>query len=355
MLLNRVRFANLIQRAMAGVGNNKLLPITSLMLIKCADGVVTVCTTDGVNYLYCRDEFAGVGDFYAVVVADRFAKLLPLLDGETIELKVENNSLLIAGSGMYRLALPADERGEMVKYPDPLKSVGTVCEACDVPVAINKLILTAVVPSVSKQAEGTPYDGVYFGDYIIGTDTIQIAGIKFKTLKTPKLLNLSTVNLFKTLTDSAVVRVYDGAITIDDGKTIIYTNEMRGIEDYQIADIIDLLTTKYDQVYRVRNNELLRSLKRVGYFATAYEDCLVNLKFSNGIITIESAVGDGVDTVESHSYTFGAEEYECSVDVRMLLRHLKGCTGELIDISFGKSNAISLVTDDSIHVIALAE
>ena len=55
LTINAVKLQEMVSRASKGVGNNKLIPITSLNCIEVKDNVLTLITTDATNYLYITD------------------------------------------------------------------------------------------------------------------------------------------------------------------------------------------------------------------------------------------------------------------------------------------------------------
>ena len=67
---------DVVARAIKGAGNNKLIPITSMMCIQLKDGELTVITTDATNYLYIKEQHVAGDDFYVVVDENQFAKLV---------------------------------------------------------------------------------------------------------------------------------------------------------------------------------------------------------------------------------------------------------------------------------------
>mgnify|MGYP002626966704 CR=1 FL=1 len=52
MKINTVKLQEMITQASKGSGNNKLIPITSMMLIELKQNKLTLVTTDATNYLY---------------------------------------------------------------------------------------------------------------------------------------------------------------------------------------------------------------------------------------------------------------------------------------------------------------
>ena len=80
---------DVVARAIKGAGNNKLIPITSMMCIELKNGDLTVITTDATNYLYIKEQHVAGDDFYVVVDANQFAKLVSKMTCENITMTVD--------------------------------------------------------------------------------------------------------------------------------------------------------------------------------------------------------------------------------------------------------------------------
>ena len=111
---------DVVARAIKGAGNNKLIPITSMMCIELKGGDLTVITTDATNYLYIKEQHVAGDDFYVVVDANQFAKLVSKMTCESITMAVDEKlyTMKVKGNGNYTIELPLDEDGGPVKFPD---------------------------------------------------------------------------------------------------------------------------------------------------------------------------------------------------------------------------------------------
>ena len=86
---------DMISKAIKGAGNNKMIPITSLLVIEVLANKLTLKTTDGSNYLYISEMLEGdYAEFYSIVNAEVFAKLVSKTTSEYIELLNETNFLI---------------------------------------------------------------------------------------------------------------------------------------------------------------------------------------------------------------------------------------------------------------------
>ena len=122
LTIGTTKLQDMVARASKGVGNNKLIPITGLICIEVKDNKLTLITTDATNYLYIMDDKFVNDDFYAVVDANMFAKLISKMTCENIVLTVSDGVVAVKGNGNYKIELPLDENGQPIKYPDPFNN-----------------------------------------------------------------------------------------------------------------------------------------------------------------------------------------------------------------------------------------
>ena len=76
------------QKAMKGASHSKVLPLTSMLAIELKENVLTLTTTDFSNYLEIKQDKVEGADFYVVVQADIFSKLIGKLSTEEVTLTV---------------------------------------------------------------------------------------------------------------------------------------------------------------------------------------------------------------------------------------------------------------------------
>ena len=110
LTIKTVKLKEMVAKAVKGVGNNKLIPLTSLMAIELKDATLTLITTDATNYLYISEDKVVGEDFYVVVDANVFSKLISKMTCEdvTLEIKSDIIALQVKGNGTYKIELPLD-------------------------------------------------------------------------------------------------------------------------------------------------------------------------------------------------------------------------------------------------------
>ena len=110
----------LVSRAIKGASQNKLIPLTGLMAIQLKDGKLTLLTTDASNYLYVMQDNVAGDEFYVVVQVEQFSKLISKMTCDMLVLELNDSILTVKGNGEYKIELPLDETGDLIKFPSPM-------------------------------------------------------------------------------------------------------------------------------------------------------------------------------------------------------------------------------------------
>ena len=81
----------IVAKSIKGASMNKMIPITSLMGIELKNNILTLMTTDGSNHLRVsekieNDDINVTEDFYTIINADTFSKLVGKTTKEFIEI-----------------------------------------------------------------------------------------------------------------------------------------------------------------------------------------------------------------------------------------------------------------------------
>ena len=121
MKIKTTELQNMLSKVVKGVGNNKLIPLTNMLMIRVADGNLLLTSTDATNYLTVQTT-VNSDELYAVVNAELFNKLISKFTTETVDLTVEDSALKIFGNGSYVLELQFDENGTVVNFPEPVRT-----------------------------------------------------------------------------------------------------------------------------------------------------------------------------------------------------------------------------------------
>ena len=354
---------DLVAKSVRGAGNNKLLPITSLMEISVSeDDYLVLQTTDSTNYLFVRNKIDNPNrSFYVVVPADTFAKLVGKITTPTIDLEVSDGKLFIEGNGSYVIPLPLDEEGKPIVFPDLKYGIGNL--ACSIPLYTVQTILNSVKSALSPTIDVPCYMNYYMGsDIVVATDTIKInALVHQKFMDQPILLNPEMMNLLSIMSDD-VINVYLGdAIKFEDSHCIVIGRIPDGIEDYQINEIGGLLDTEFKSMIEFSKQDILQSLDRLSLFVDTYDkngiQMVIHPKegetlFEDCDFTLSSLVGDGIESLPLISAT-NPVDFNGVIDVFDFQAQVKSIASDRVEFWYGPDNAIKLTDGNVVHIIAL--
>ena len=350
---------NLLTKAVKGASMNKMIPLTNLMSISAKDDRLTIITTDATNYLYVSeaDEFEG-DEFEVVVVAELFVKLISKLTSEYVELTMEEDEVLtVKGNGEYKIELPLDEEGNLIKYPNPAESFDPTYNFKIKRDDIQKILMTAKA-SLSTETDAVCYTGYYIGDRIVTTDTEVMCGINrdIGFSKSSVLIFASTMDLLDIMTDKLVDCSTDNnnGILFRTSNCTVCGKVMDCVDDFQIDVISDLLEMDFDSTCKFKKFELMQALERVSLFVGVYDKNCVYLTFTEDVLCIESMRDNSVETLKYESLE-NYKSFTCCVDVEMLKTQIKAYTSDYVVMQYGRDNAIKLVDDDTVQIVCLQE
>lgn len=356
--LSTEKLKDMVIRAFKGVGNNKLIPLTSLMCIEVKNGKLTFITTDATNYLYISEDNIVADDFYAVVDADRFAKLVSKMTCENITLELNSGMqvLEIRGNGTYKIELPLDENGQPIKYPDP---VTTIDLSNAVESTINRstvqVILETIKPALAVTLENPCYTGYYMGDKVVATDTYKIASMDVDLFNIARLVSPEFLDLFAVMRAEKVsVYIKDENIICSTPDCIVYGKFMDGIEDYAIDAIMELVKTKFDSFCAIPKNDLLQLLDRLSLFVGTYDKNAIYLTFTQDGLQVSSKAANGVEVI-NYTTLENFKDFTCSIDIQMLIQEVKAIQNDIIELYYGEDNAIKMVDGNITIIVALLE
>lgn len=348
------KLKDMVSRASKGVGNNKLIPITSLMAIEVKDNVLRFITTDATNYLYITDDKFVSEDFYAVVDATVFSKLISKMTYPTVTMEIKNNSwiLEVTGNGNYRLELPLDESGGPILYPDPIDKL-SLSDKTSVGI-INKstiqVILETVKPALAVTLENPCYTGYYVGDRVVATDTYKIASMDVSLFGQTHLISPEFFDLLAVMNSEKIaVDIVNDAIICKSADCVVYGRFMNGIEDYAIEAISELVDTKFDCFCAVPKNLLLQALDRLSLFVGIYDKNAIHLTFTSTGLQISSKAASGIELI-AYSASDNFKDFTCSVDIQMFAQEVRAVSNDVIELYYGEDNAIK-ITDGNITII----
>ena len=342
----------LLAKAVKGVGNNKLIPITALIGIEVKDNRLTITSTDFTNYLFVSTDIESE-DFYVCIQSDTFAKLISKTTSDTVTLTVKENSLEVKGDGTYNIEIPLDENGTMVKYPNPIKDkeygdlVGSVSKQN------IKAILSTLKSSIATTTEFPQYDNYYLGENAVATDTWDISILNKKMLDTPKLVSSAIMDLLDVIdADSVDIYSKDKYLTCVTPNCVVYGSILSDVADFGVEQINKLAEQSFTSMCKLPKTQLQRVLDRISLFVDAYDDKVISVAFSAEGVTVSSRKSNGVETI-GYIESDGIVDFTANIDIERFQAKIKATVSDVVEIWYGGDNAIKIVDGDTIVIMGL--
>lgn len=350
------RMKEAVNKAIKGAGFNNLIPITSMIGIKLADGKLRLLTTDMTNTLCLIIDKISGDDMDVTVDADKFGKLIAKITSEDIDLSVKNDVLYIKANGTYKLPLISDEDG-LISFPD-------VTDISDIKKADCKTKLSSVLQAyninksaLAKTLENPALTGYYCGDKVITTDANVITFNDFKMfdMDDPLLISAQQMSLLALFTDEDIsVYTTDSSIIFITDSMIIDGGLMEGIDDFPATEVNAYLDEAFTSSCKVPKDLLLATLDRLALFIEPYDKNGAYFTFGRKGINIHSKKDASTETL-SYIESKDFKQFICCVDIPMLKEQLQANPEDTVKLYYGNENALKIESGKVIQVIALLE
>lgn len=354
--MNTEKLKDMVSRAIKGAGNNKLIPITSLLAIEAKNDKLTLITTDATNYLYIVENKVVADDFYVVVDANLFSRLVSKLTCDNVILEIDNNILKVNGNGNYKIELPLDENGDLIKYPDPVAKLDLSTAKVKV---INRstvqVILDTLKSALAVTIENPCYTGYYVGQNVVATDTYKIASMAIPMLDEPKLISPEFMDLLSVMTTEKIeLYVINGDIVCSAPDCVVCGKFMEGLEDYAIDAIMELVNTSFSSVCSIPKSTLLQLLDRLSLFVGPYDKNAIQLTFTQDGLQVSSKTANSVELIK-YVASDKFKDFTCSIDIQMFVNEIKAIQNDIVELYYGEDNAIKMTDGNITIIVALLE
>lgn len=347
---------NMVAKAIKGSSDNKMIPITSLIGIKCANSRLTLITTDGSNILKVIENIElnpleGPTNFYTIINAETFSKLVTKTTSENIVLTIKENYLEVQGNGTYKLEIPLDEDGNIINFPDML--IGEE-KAINLKVSELKDALLKSKVSVAQTMEIPCLTGYYISDKIITTNREMMSCVDRKLLEEPLLISSEMAELLQLLEgDEVLLITEENKILFITDNIAIYGKQLEGIEMYPVQALDNLMNLSYEKKTKVNKTDLLNVLDRMSLFVTDYDKNGVKLAFAKDGLLITSQKSNAQELINAECEV--EEEFNCLIDIEMLKSQVQVNSSEDIIIYYGQEKSIKLIDGNNTIIICLLD
>jgi DNA polymerase III sliding clamp (beta) subunit (PCNA family) len=349
------KLQEMMQRAVKGASNNRMVPITGLIGLEVKDNILTLLTTDATNHIRVRAPLEN-DDFYAVIQVDLFNRLIQKTTTETVCLTLKENSLEVKGNGVYNIDLPLDENGSTITFPD-FKFNTKIAKTSKIKLSAIKTILSSNKAALAETMELPCLAGYYFSDKVITTDTFKVCCNAISVFEKDSVLLLSSemINLLGLMTaeEIEIKQEKDKLLFITDDM-IIYGTQLDDIAKYPADAIGKYLETAFESVCRFPKMALLDVLDRLMLFVTEYDKNSIYVTFSESELVISSKKQNGTETITlTENKNF--KPFTCCIDIELLQSQVMAQSGQTTELWYGHPSAIKMTDDTVTQIIALLE
>ena len=354
MKINTKLLQDMVSKAIKGTSNNKMIPITSLISIEILSGKLILKTTDGSNHLYITEKLEGdYTNFYSIVNADMFAKLVSKTTSEYIELNNKESYLEFIGNGSYKLEIPVNSDGDIIKFPQFNIKEDIVPQQ----ISINNLknILTAAKVSIAKTMEVPCLTGYYISDKVVSTNREMICLIEDNLSSSPILVSSYMAELLQLFEGNDLAFIKDeNKLMFSTDKITVLGKELEGKDIYPVAAVENLAKSDYDNLIVVNKQDLLNVLDRMALFVTDYDKNGVYLNFAEKGLEIRSQKSNAIETIEFKSEK-PAVEFNCLADIEMLKSQVGAIIGDIVNIYYGQATSLKLKEGNTTMILSLMQ
>lgn len=342
------------QKAMKGASNNKILPLTSMLAIELQDNILSLTTTDFSNYLEILHDKVEGENFYVVVQADVFSKLIGKLTTEEVTLTLDSNVLTVKANGTYKLELPVDETGELVVFPQYRKSLGVL--PTSIKLATLKSILNTNRASVAQDLTTPALTGYYVDDNgVLTSDSFVACHNKVVGFKEPFMFPFQVVELFNVLSaEDVTVAVDDTDVTVVTNDVVIYGKLLKETDNFPVDAINNYLETSFTSSCKLPKDALLSIVDRLSLFVGTYDKNEVYLTFTTDGIMVESKQGTGKELIK-YQESKDFKSFTCCIDIEILKSQIQAQQTEVLELFYGDDSAIKLTSGAIVQIVSLSE
>jgi len=367
--INAKTMLDLVSDVSKGVGNNKLLPITSMIGIKYLGNVVALSSFDGSNLLRVKAIASGqdIEDGEVTVNADMFIGLISklsdcsLISFETDKERPILNVLAYQGVksvGSYKLELPLNEDGEVIKYLDLDSKIGDKSNAvvCELLIDTIKDMIASCKPALATDVAESCYTNYLVSEKIISTDrtrAVFLDNASFKEGDKHYLLGRQFVDLLTLTGPSVELYFFDDHIyATDEWGTEIVTSSNGALNEFDEAATEKMLKIDFPSMCKVKKSELLNTLNRMSLFCSKYDNNSIDISFDDTSMKISSLKNSAVESIDYTEF-MKVSPFDIRIDVTLLLPHIKSYASDIVELHFGNKMCIKLVDGSVTHIIAL--
>lgn len=357
MILKTDNLKELSQTILPAVESTDISSLPETLELIASNGILNFNVTNKEYFLNVKLPVDPNEEFHATINAILFLRLISQLTTETVELTIDNSSLVIKANGVYHIALIFEE-DKLFHLP-----VITI-EVVDEIFHINGDSLFSILKYNTKQIStgilSRPVQKMYYVDengaitFTSGACVNKFINPLNKPIKL--LFNQRLVKLFKLFKDLNVVFKV-GHSDLDNGfkqskvqfessnivLTAILPSDSDMLNSVPVSAIRSRAETNYPCNVYVDTSTFSDAINRMKLFVAINKAIIPYLKlvFTSDCVLIQDLDGKNVEKVTySKDQSFEMDEYYLVVDLNELQSVLDTCSESILKFSFGDSQAM---------------
>lgn len=350
---------------LTAVDSSDISKITDNLELNVENKILNLSVTNGEYYVRSRLPIFNDISFHATVNASIFLKLITKITTETVEFKIDNNSLIVIGNGEYKIPLIYDDE-KMLTLPEIV--INNVTSEFDIDSSILKSILQYNSRELNKKnVVSNPVQKLYYIDNDGAITFTSGACVNvFKLLKPVKiLLSQKVVGLFKLFDESSVkftlgqdqvantasvqTKVSFESDLLKISAIIPSNDELVGTVPVQA--IRNRAFNTYNRTTSINRVELLQAIDRLLLFYNGTNSFYANFHFNNDELKISSINNEIYETIKYITSSGLDTEYNAILDLNDVKIILHSYNEESITMNFGDGQAFVLAKPNIYSVV----
>lgn len=369
MIIRIEEIQNACSKILTAVDSNTVSTVTETLQLSTEGKNLYISVTNKEYYARVKLEMAEPVEFKATVNANLFLKLVAQITTETIELSVEESTLIIKGNGTYKLPLIFDG-DKLMELPEIVINNPTVNFKIDSNILLS--ILQFNSKELSKGIISRPIQKLYYMDEHGALTFTTGACVNSFELQQPVkvLLNDRLVKLFKLFKGEQVdfTLGYD-AISEDTTQTkvrfesddIIITAVLscddNMLESFPVNAVRGRANSDYPYSVNVNREQLIQTINRLLLFTSANGAKDIINPFStfefkkDSMIVWDTNHENYEEVFYSNTECSVDDKYAAILDLKDLKTTLENCTEQYVVLHFGDSQAVVIARGNIKNVI----
>lgn len=364
MIIRCDELQKICSKILIAVDNNPMSNITETLAIYTQDNFLYMAVTNREYFVKIKLDLQDTNtNFNATVSAELFLKLISKMTTETIELSIEDNSLIIKGNGLYKLPMIYDG-DELLKLPE----IGMVNITSEFD--IDTTILHSIYNYNSKefakkQVVANPVQTMYYLDDKGCITFTSGACVNKFNISTPikVLLTDKIVKLFKLFSGEKV----HICLAQDDNNASILTKMRFTSNSVELTAIINsddaMINSVPESVIRnmafdtytnaivINKNSMLNAIERIMLFVDNTLNAYGNFDFKKDKIIIHSINDSTEETIYYENALENELKYSAMFDLNDVKASLSGMKTSHVTMNFGNGKSAVLIENNVYNII----